>query len=269
MHQVRLLTASALAAITLGCADTTAVTAPTARVPDGPGLITAGRPTGSAYGGVGILLIDEGSDGTINFVCSGSLIGPTVFLTAGHCLLGPGTTYYVSFAPDAIPLPPASELIKSTVAFESSTDDVGVVILPAGSTAGIPVYDIPTEGFLVEANAQGGLARETAIVVGYGVASLGRGPLTSGLDGVRKVATTKVLSIQGPYLLLADAHGQSGQGGTCGGDSGGPVFFAGEDPDLIVAITTAGFPEGCHAIGIYTRLDTPTVLAFLGQFVAL
>jgi hypothetical protein len=268
MHHARILAASALAALTLGCADTTSVTEPTARVPDGPQLISAGVPTGSAYGGVGILFIDAGSDGSINFVCSGSLISPTVFLTAGHCIT-PGDTYYISFAPDAIPLPPVSELIKSTVAFESSADDIGVVILPAGSTTGIPVYDIPTLGFLVEANEQGGLARETAIVVGYGVASLGRGPLTSGLDGVRKVATAKVLSIQGPYLLIADSHGQSGQGGTCGGDSGGPVFLAGEDPSLIVAITTAGFPEGCHAIGIYTRLDTPTALAFLGQFVAL
>ena len=32
------------------------------------------------------------------------------------------------------------------------------------------------------------------------------------------------------------------------------------------AITSFGFPEGCHAIGGYVRLDTSTALAFLGQF---
>jgi hypothetical protein len=270
MRHTTVLATSALAALTLGCADSTSPTAPAARTPTDPQFISAGRPTGTSYGGVGVLFIDEGSNGSIDFLCTGSLISSTVFLTAGHCISDPGTaTYYVSFVPDVIPVPPAAQRIQSTTAFKSSTDDIGVVILPAGSTTGIPVYDIPTAGFLLDANARGGLARETAIVVGYGSGSLGRGPLTSGLDGVRKVATTKVLSIQGPYLLIADSHGQSGQGGTCGGDSGGPVFLEGQDDDLIVAITTAGFPDGCHAIGIYTRLDTPTALAFLGQFVAL
>jgi len=140
--------------------------------------------------------------------------------------------------------------------------------LPAGSTTGIPVYDLPSLGYIETVKKRGQLARETAIVVGYGVASLGRGPATSNFDGIRRVAETRVLSIQGPFLLIADSHGQSGQGGTCGGDSGGPVFLS-QDPTLIIAITTAGFPEGCHAIGIYTRLDTEAALTFLSQFVTL
>jgi hypothetical protein len=252
---------------TSACADNASVTGPNARIPDGPQLISNGQPTGSAYGGVGVLLIDQGADRTINFVCSGSLISPTVFLTAGHCILGPGTDYYISFLPDVIPLPPASQLIKASTAFSASNTDVGAVILPAGSTTGIPVYDLPSLG-LIDALKKGGvLARETAIVVGYGVSSLHRGPLTSGLDGVRKFAETKVLSIKGQFLEIADAHGRSDQGGTCGGDSGGPVFLA-SDPSVIVATTTAGFPEGCHAIGIYTRLDTEAALSFLSEFVA-
>jgi hypothetical protein len=262
----RKLLVVALIVGTSACTDNAAVTAPNARVPDGPQLISNGRPTGSAYGGVGVLLIDEGADRTIDFLCTGSLISPTVFLTAAHCILGPGTDYYISFLPDVIPLPPASQRIKSSTAFKASNTDVGVVILPAGSTTGIPVYDLPSLGLLEELKKGGVLARETAIVVGYGISSLNRGPLTSGLDGVRKFAETKVLSIQGQFLLIADAHGQSDQGGTCNGDSGGPVFLA-SDPNLIVATTTAGFPEGCHAIGIYTRVDTEAALSFLGQYV--
>src|SRR5690242_2681568 len=262
------LVISALVAGTLACADSPQVTAPNARVPGGPQLISNGRPTGSAYGGGGVLLIDEGADRTIDFLCSGSLIAPTVFLTAGHCISPPGADYYISFAPDVIPLPPASQLIKSSTAFRAPDTDVGVVILPAGSTAGVPVYDLPSLG-LIDALKKGGvLARETAVVVGYGVASLHRGPATSDLDGVRRVAETKVLSIKGQFLEIADAHGQSGQGGTCGGDSGGPVFL-GSDPNVIVAITSAGFPAGCHAIGIYTRVDTQAALSFLSQFVGL
>jgi hypothetical protein len=268
MRHNRFVVISALVTGTMACADTASVTSPNARVLDGPQLISNGQPTGSDFGGVGALLIDQDANRTIDFLGTGSLISPTVFLTAGHCILGPGTDYYISFAPDVIPLPPASQLIKSSVAFHASNVDVGVVILPAGSTTGVPVYDLPSLGLLAGLQTSGELARETALVVGYGTGSLHRGPATSGLDGVRKVAETRVLSIQGPYLFIADAHGQSDQGGTCGGDSGGPVFLE-SDPDVIVALTTAGFPEGCHAIGVYTRLDIQAALSFLSQFVTL
>ena len=271
MRHARTLTSLLFAAATMSCGDASSPSAPDQKllVPDGPQLITSGRPTGTDYGGVGALLADVGNNLTVDYLCSGSLISPTVFLTAGHCIGPAGTVYYISFAPDVIPLPPISQLIKSSVAFKSTTDDIGVIILPAGSTIGVPVYDIPTLGFLSQLNQRGGLARETAVLVGYGVASLGRGPLLSGLDGVRKVATAKILYLLGRQIVIADAHGQSGQGGTCSGDSGGPVFLEGQDPDLIVAITSFGFPAGCHAFGVYVRIDTPTALAFLGQFVGL
>jgi hypothetical protein len=253
-----------LAATMFGCSDGPSPAAPSASPPD---LITNGTPTGSSFGNVGVLLIDQEGDGIIDFICSGSLIAPTVFLTAGHCTNFPsGAVYYVSFAPDVLPLPPISEFIVSTEAHRSTTEDLGVVILPAGETAGISPLDLPEVGLLDALKKRGVLARTPAIVVGYGNASLNRGPLTSGLDGVRKVATTNVLSLQVPFLLLADAHGQSGSGGTCEGDSGGPVFLE-SDPDVIVAITAFGFPAGCHAIGGYIRLDTPSALAFLRTYV--
>lgn len=257
-------TALILTAAVLACND---APAPTASEPD-PSFITNGTPTGSSYGNVGALLIDADADGVLDFICSGSLIAPTVFLTAGHCTANPpGAVYYVSFAPDVLPLPPISEFIVSTEAHTSTTNDIGVVILPAGETAGISPLELPSEGFLNALKKGGVLARTQAILVGYGVASLARGPLISGLDGVRKVATAKILSIQGPFLLIADAHGQSGSGGTCNGDSGGPVFLEGQDPDVIVAITTAGLQEGCHSLAGYTRLDTPSALGFLDDYV--
>jgi trypsin len=255
-------------AAALACSDPSAnaPTAPTTRVPDGPQLITNGQPTGSAYGGVGVVLIDEGGDGTLDFLCSGSLISPTVLLTAGHCLGGPGTVYYVSFVPDVIPLPPASAFAVSTTAFASTADDIGVIILPAGSTTGIPVYDLPTLGLLDQLSERGGLARDRAVVVGYGEGRL-QGMQTSSLDGVRKVTTAKIQSLVGSFIVLSGAEGESSHGSVCFGDSGGPMFLANGDPNTIVGVNDAVQHLGCQGHAVEVRLDTPTALAFLGQYV--
>ena len=264
---VRAVLPASLAAA-LACSDPSAnaPTAPSTQAPDGPHLITNGQPTGSAYGGVGVVLIDQGGDRSIDFLCSGSLISPTVFLTAGHCLLGPGTVYYVSFVPDVIPLPPISAFAVSTTAFASTDDDIGVIILPAGSTTGIPVYNLPTLGLLDELNQQGGLARDRALVVGYGEGHL-QGMQTSGLDGVRKVATAKIQSLVQGFIVITGAQGQSSHGGVCFGDSGGPMFLANGDPNTIVGVNDAVQQAGCQAHGVEVRLDTPTALGFLGQYV--
>jgi hypothetical protein len=107
--------------------------------------------------------------------------------------VNPGWPHYAgqpgfSFASDVIPLPPVAALIPSTTAFASTDDDIAVIILPEGSTTGIPVYNLPTLGLLGELNQQGGLARDRAVLVGYGESRL-QGMQTSGLDGVRKVTT--------------------------------------------------------------------------------
>ena len=262
------LPASLLAALACGDPAANAPTAPARRVPDGPQLISNGQPTGSAYGGVGAVLIDEGGNGSIDFICSGSLISPTVLLTAGHCILGPGTVYYISFAPDVLPLPPVSALIPSATAFASTDDDLGVIILPAGSTTGIPVYDLPTLGLLDALSEQGGLARDRALVVGYGVSRL-QGMETSGLDGVRKVATAKIQAVVQSFIKISGAQGESSHGSICFGDSGGPMFLANSDPNTIVGVNVAVRHFGCQGYAVEVRLDTPTALAFLGQYVTL
>jgi hypothetical protein len=260
------LPASLVVAIACGDPSASSPTAPSTRMPDGPQLISNGQPTGSAYGGVGAVLIDVGGNGVIDFICSGSLISPTVYLTAGHCIFGAGTVYYISFAPDVIPLPPVSALIQSTTAFASSDDDLGVIILPAGSTTGRPMYELPTLGLLDELNERGGLARDRGVIVGYGVSRL-VGMQTTPLDGVRKVATTKILDVVGTFIITAGAQGESSHGGVCFGDSGGPLFLANEDPNLIVGVASVVRHEGCQAYAGHIRLDTPTALAFLGQYV--
>lgn len=259
------LPASLAAAVACSDPSATAPTAPSTQTPDGPHLISNGQPTGSSYGGVGVVLIDQGGDGRIDFVCSGSLISPTVLLTAGHCILGPGTIYYVSFVPDFLPLPPISAFAVSATAFASTDDDIGVIILPAGSTTGIPVYNLPTLGELDQLNEQGAFARQPAVVVGYGVSRL-QGMQTTELDGVRKVATTRILALTQSFIIITGAQGVSTHGGICFGDSGGPMFLA-SDLNTIVGVNDAVQQSGCQARAAEVRLDTSTALAFLGQYV--
>src|SRR5919202_3624445 len=91
-----------LTAAVAACSDRAGPSEPTTH----PQLIVNGTPTGNLYPTVGALLFDydkNGIDGDDEW-CTGSLIGPTVFLTAAHCVVTsytpPGTQFYVSFASD-------------------------------------------------------------------------------------------------------------------------------------------------------------------------
>jgi secreted trypsin-like serine protease len=96
----------ALTLVLAACTDAVAPTTPALR-PDAPSRIVNGTPTGNAYPSVGALLVDYDANGTIDgddLFCTGSLVAPNVFLTAGHCIVTPytppGTQFYVAFAPD-------------------------------------------------------------------------------------------------------------------------------------------------------------------------
>jgi hypothetical protein len=245
----------------------------------GPSFIINGEPTGdNRFTNVGALLFDFDDNGLItgdDALCSGSLISPTVFLTAGHCVsfFEPGAQLYVSFNADLFDHP-----LKVIAAKEFHFDpqfghdngdlhDLAVVILPTGKTKGIQPLELPQQGLLDHLSAQGGLNGQIFVNVGYGVDATQRGVPGFTFDGVRKTSNSLFQALEPAWLWLSMNQNRTGEGGDCFGDSGSPKFFEG-NTNLIVATVTTG-DRFCRATSKDYRLDTEAARTFLGQFVAL
>jgi hypothetical protein len=279
MRSVRFALSLLLPVVLASCGDPSAPDTPTAH----PSFITDGVPTGTSFGNIGALLFDFDGNGTIDgfeVQCTGSLISPTVFLTAAHCIafLPPNPQLYVSFDESLLPGPPtviAAAASHFDPAFlpihadnHSDLHDLGVVILPTGSTSGITPLQLPPAGFLDGLAAQGGLRGQFFINVGYGVDASQTGRPGYGFDGVRKTSKSLFQALLGPWLDLLMNTNATGEGGFCFGDSGSPHLLEG-NTQMALATSTGVEGPTCRSSGHNYRLDTPSARAFLGQYVQL
>jgi hypothetical protein len=263
----------ALAFLAAACSERPAPVAPNA-----PSFIVNGTPTGGDFASVGALLFDFNEDGVLNGddeLCTGSLIAPTVFLTAAHCVAGapPTTQLYVSFAPDLY-----ARSIRTIAATGFTWDpgfghdqadlhDLAVVFLPARATRGMEIYQLPPAGLLDQLAAQGGLVDAIFVNVGYGTSSTRTGSPGFPYNGLRNVSESPFMALQPAWLGLLMNTNVTGLGGDCYGDSGGPKFRKGHLNVIVATVTTGDLP--CRATTWDYRVDTPVARAFLGQFVAL
>lgn len=103
--------------------------------------------------------------------------------------------------------------------------------------------------------------------VGYGLERV-LPILVEGGDTRRK-AHVKLNSLKGipknTYALFSNNRGKAATGGSCIGDSGGPIFVN-TTSNLVVAVTSFGFSPKCTGVGGGYRLDQPDDLAFLATF---
>jgi V8-like Glu-specific endopeptidase len=246
-----------------------------------PNFITGGVPTGTSFGNVGALLLDFDGSGTIEgfeLVCTGGLIAPTVFLTAAHCLyfFPADAQFYVSFDPALLPGPPHVIAAESfdfhpDVFFDNggaiAKNDLGVVILPAGSTSGIAPLQLPPLGFLDALQAAGELEGTLFLNVGYGLDASQQGHPAYAFDGVRKISKSRFKGLTSDWLDLLNNSNATAEGGSCFGDSGGPKFLDG-NPTVVMAVTSWS-DAVCRATEFNQRVDTPAARSFLGQYVQL
>ena len=234
--------------------------------------IVNGTPDGNAHPYVGIAF-------TSNQICSGTLISPTVFVTAGHCTAGfaaTGEPTSLTFDPS-----PSGESVFVTGTahtmpgfFDVPPKGVG---LPGsvGNDLGVVVLDEPvmlaSYGRLPSVGLLGTPASRSATYtfVGYGAVDWvsGRGGRVPVFTFERNRAGSKLVNVANAYgdeFARFSTNQGDGRGGIGLFDSGGPALVG--DGPTIAAVGSHGPNPFASGEAYFTRLDTESALAFIGQF---
>ncbi len=247
-----------------------------ASVPVPAAAITYGTPD-STHTSVGSIVIGPPDYQYVGWqLCSGTLIGPRVFLTAGHCTdflltygwplfyvwvtfdeyLGvPGGTYLAVSAVYSHPNY-TSPVVGPVTPPVSNPYDVGVLILAQSVTDRDPV-PLPPAGFLDSLRDQGLLKDARFLNVGYGTDAQNLPTMA------RESSTSGFLSLHKAWLYMSQ-NIHVGNGGTCYGDSGGPIFYKVGAVEQLVVITSWG-DTPCKATNNAYRVDIWSSLTFLHQ----
>jgi len=217
------------------------------------GSLDAGR-----HPAAGALLV-PGSNG-LEPECSGVLVSPRVFVTAGHCTndaLAAGDAFVV-FGDRLDPAtwtPIHGNAVTDPAYGHDSADphDLGVVLLDRN--APVAPASVPSAG-AAEQLAKDGIV---PVSVGYGYSQRdGKGFV---YDGARHAAAIPVSSQTATLLRLSSHDGAQ----LCFGDSGGPQYLPGSP--TVVSVTSGGNTD-CKGNATTTRLDSASARAFLANFVS-
>jgi hypothetical protein len=237
--------------------------------------VTNGELDGDGHPYVG-LMVAQLADGTPLWRCSGTLLSPTLFLTAGHCTEAPAEHVEIWFDADVESGIPANHYPFSGDAsgtpFTHPQYDPNAFYL---YDLGVVVLDEPFEraeyGVLPELDVLDQMARRrgrqnvTFTAVGYGLQRIN--PVFVEDERVRMVAYPHLIQINTGFtgdfsIMLSNNHAT---GGTCFGDSGGPNFIG--NSNVIGGVTSFGLNGNCAGTGGVYRVDRADDLDWLyGEF---
>lgn len=252
--------------------------------------ITYGEPDVGEHPYVGLIAFYD-ANGEFVWRCSGALIAPNLVLTAGHCT-----------APDDVVPVSARVYFDETIYYDPIADDytnpvfytgiplyhplynwadlprhhdIGVVVLDE-DVPGITEYgELPPLYIMDEVGAKGDKRDVILTPVGYGVNDMYPDQISL---RTRYQAQSFLINLvnavtDGWSMLSSNNPGQwQGSedyvtGGTCFGDSGGPVFLGDSESNLIVGINSFVMNGACSGVNGSFRVDIPASLDWLALII--
>jgi hypothetical protein len=233
--------------------------------------ILYGTPDGDDHPMVGLAVFDV--DGTPAWRCSGTLLSPTIFLTAGHCTFGTSgaRVWFESEVDDpmypfsggtAIDGTPHAHPLYDDFASFPATFDIGVVILD--EPVALSEYgSLPTIDQLGSRKSGG---QQKLTIVGYGLQGIV--PLFSA-DRERYQGTVRITNLNsalanGYNIHLSSNPSVQNSGGACFGDSGGPAFLG--NSLTVVGVGSFVLNQNCVGSGFYFRTDVADAHAWVSSF---
>ena len=181
-------------------------------------------------------------------LCTGTLIAPTVVLTAAHCLAASVRNGLeggdVGFGADVEALVATREIRTMFVLRRFTGEfadgfDIGLIRLVEPAPVGIE--PVPWSAAQIDPS-----------IVGFDVRAVGFGALsavTGAGQGVKRTVELEITGMQGDLLSMGDPYRN-----TCQGDSGGPIFRLMGGVEQVIAVGSFG-ELGCRGITTKTRLD--------------
>jgi len=256
----------------------------------------------SVHSFVGLIAFYD-ADEVFQHRCTGELLTSTVVLTAGHCTDngagGLNATARIWFQQDAgVNYVPATQHDPVTGYPDSCTGtggdqlgklcatssemynygfnnfagfpnihDVGIVILDQPIT-GLGYATLAARQTLDPLLKARGTQDTTFTVSGYGISFSAKQGAYAISFRERLMAQEKLVNLVSHstdgFSIQLNGNGGS-RGGTCSGDSGGPVFYP-ADSNQIVAVTSWGMSNaGCRGDGWYYRTDRQDVIDWINS----
>lgn len=246
--------------------------------------VTDGRLDGNDHPYVMMLLMEV--DGAPAYRCSGTLIAPTYFLTAGHCAGAPGEFSGMRVFTESDVQAGIGSTNNYPYAGPNSVEAVRWAAHPEYPNAPFFVHDVgmvelaepiilseygalPAIDSFDQWKTKRGQQKVWFTSVGYGLQKSFPDAAAWKDQGLRTrmVANPRLIQINvpgftGDFSLLLSNNANTG--GTCFGDSGGPNFLY--NTNVIAGVTSFGLNPTCGGTGGVFRTDRQNVQDFIYDF---